>query len=946
MIRLSGVLLLTLFSLCALAPVSNAAPWAELRTDLPADPALIQGTLPNGLRYVIRRNAEPRDRVTLRLVVAAGALHERDDERGLAHFVEHMIFRGTRSHPGDSLVNALQRLGVGFGPDNTAFTHYDHTIYHLELPDTTAATLKQGLSTFYEYAAEATFDPALIERERGIIFSEKATRDTPGYRRNVAGLAFLWPDSLQARRPVIGVEETLRSVTREHFVAFYDAWYRPDRTAVVIVGDIDPDTARKLIEETFANFTARAPARDDPVNIIPATATSPDIKINLDSAYVGIGLAFQHPRSSPDEPDTREHRTARLHRSLAFAMQQQRLNRIAAELGDALVAPSASVDDFIPGWEVASFSAAGRIDHWRELAAALEQEHRRAILHGFTPAELDLARRSFTELLETNIRSFPTRRSEHHAAEIVDLLLNGDAITTPEAIRDDLAAPLAAATLQACNRAFRSTWERSALHVFISANPAFKEDVRSIAQVLNESRQTPVTARTTAAAAPFAYTDFGPPGKLVHEETAAGLDVRLSRFANGVCLNFKQTDFEADTVNIFVRIRGGRLTTPSALPGLDLLAGYAFTDGGLGKHSAAEIGDLLTGHNVGLSFHLEPDAFVFTGRSSRRDLPLCLQLIAAYITDAGYRPEALRDAHASYGSLLSSLEASAGGPIRRYAERQLFHDDARFGIPGEQHFYNRTLPELEAWLRPALAEAPLEMSIVGDTTWDAASAAVSQTLGALPARAETAKPPRLKTPRFADPARQPVLYIAPARLKQSAIAWYFPAPDASDYRTERRCFLLASILEERVRHRLREELGSAYAPNAAFISYDALPKCSYFVVYAEVDTDRAPEAAAALRKEFDALRDKGITDDEFLRVKTPFLRERTDHLRSNGYWGHTVLLDAQERPYRLEAALNRHTDTSAITRAEVQSLLGKYISRKKGSLFIAEPGRLRKWDGK
>jgi zinc protease len=945
MIRLSGILLFTLL-LSALAPLTRAAPWAELRTDLPADPALIQGTLPNGLRYVIRRNAEPRDRVTLRLVVAAGSLHERDDERGLAHFVEHMIFRGTRSHPGDSLVNALQRLGVGFGPDNTAFTHYDHTIYHLELPDTTAATLKQGLSTFYEYAAEATFDAALIERERGVILSEKATRDTPGYRRGEAGLAFLWPGSLHTRRPVIGVEETIRTVTREHFTAFYDAWYRPERIAVVIVGDIDPDAARTLVEETFGPFTARAPARDGPTDISPATATPPDITINLDPAYVGIGLTFQHPRPAPEEPDTRDRRTARLHRSLAFAMQQQRLNRIAAEIGDALVAPSASVDHFIPGWEVASFSAAGRIDHWRELATALEQEHRRAILHGFTPAELDIARRSFSEILETNIRSFPTRRSEHHAAEIVDLLIDGDTICTPEALREDLAAPLAAATLQDCNRAFRNTWERSALHVFISANPVFKENVRTVATVLNESRQTAVAARTTSEIAPFAYTDFGPAGKLTHEEPAPGIDARLSRFANGVRLNFKQTAFEADTVNIFVRIRGGRLTTPSALPGLDLLAGYAFTDGGLGKHSAAEIGDLLTGRNVGLSFHLEPDAFVFTGRSSPRDLTLCLQLIAAYITDAGYRPESLRDAHASYGSLLSSLEASAGGPIRRHAERQLFNDDARFGIPGEQNFYNRTLPELEAWLGPALTGSPIEMSIVGETTWEAASEAVARTLGALPARAETAKPPRLKAPRFADTARQPILYVAPARLKQSALAWCFPAPDAADYRTERRCFLLAAILEERVRQRLREELGSAYAPNAAFISYDALPKCGYFMIYAEVDADRAPEAAAALRKEFDALRDKGITDDEFLRVKTPFLRERTDHLRSNGYWGHTVLLDAQERPYRLEAALNRHADTAAITRSEVQSLLGKYINRKRGTLFIAEPGRLRKWDGK
>ena len=206
--------------------------------------------------------------------------------------------------------------------------------------------------------------------------------------------------------------------------------------------------------------------------------------------------------------------------------------------------------------------------------------------------------------------------------------------------------------------------------------------------------------------------------------------------------------------------------------------------------------------------------------------------------------------------------------------------------------------------------------------------------------------PRLKPPQFGNAPRQPVVYVAPARLKQSAVAWFFPAPEATDYRAERRCVLMAALLEERIRHRLREELGSAYAPSAEFISYDAMPKCSYFMIYAEVDASRTAEALQALRKEFESLRDKGFTEDEFLRAKTPFLRERIDHLRHNSYWGHTVLLDAQERPYRLEAALNRHDDSAAITRNDVQSLVGKYINRRKGTLFIAEPGRLRKWDGK
>ena len=940
--RLRAVLFTAWF--CSLALSVFAGPWPEVNTDLPRDPAVVQGTLPNGLRYVIRRNQEPRDRVTLRLLVAAGSLHERDDERGLAHFVEHMIFRGTRKHPGDSLVNALQRLGIGLGPDNTAFTSYDHTIYHLELPDTTSASLRQGLATFREYAEDATFDDALIERERGVILSEKAVRDTPPYRRAEARLAFLWPDSLHALRPVIGVEPTLRAFKREHFVAFYDAWYRPERLAVIIVGDIDPTAARQLVEDTFGSLTARGPAREEPTGVIPAKASASSVAIHLDPAEVGIGITFQHPRPRPREADTHAARVAHLQRNLAFAMFQQRLYRASQDLGDALVSPSAHVEHPVPGWELAAFSASGRINSWRALATAVEQEHRRAFLHGFTQSELDLARKNFLQYLAQNIRSAPTRRSESHAAELVYALLQGNAVATAEAYRDDLISVIETATLEDCLRGFRDTWERSPLHVFITAHPAFTETSATVASVLNTSRKTAVTARTEKAAAPFAYTDFGPPGLVVKNEHQEALDIRLSRFANGVSLNFKPTAFTADEVVVFVRVEGGALTVPKHLSGLDLFADFALTRGGLGRHNETEISELIAGRSIGLDFSVESDAFVFSGRSSRRDLLLCLQLIAAYLTDAGYRPEATRAAHGAFGSLISQLESSPGGPIRRHAERKLMGGDIRFGLPGDQVFYQRSLDELKAWLQPAFANARIEMSIVGDTTWEEASAATAQTFGALPARPGPATTPKFDLPRFENPPRAPTLYVAPARLKQSAFAWYFPAPEIVGYRAERRGMMLAAILEERLRVRLREELGSTYAFQASLEADDGLPKCNHFMIYAEVDSQRTPEVINALRKELDALQSRGISEDEFSRVKIPLLRARADDVRHNGYWGHTVMLDPQQRPYRLEAALNRTEDMNAVTRNEVQLLLRKHLVRKKGFLFISEPGRVGKWD--
>ncbi len=466
--------LLTLGLLATLAV--RAAPWVDEPGDLPPDPAIRSGRLPNGLRYAIRPNAEPKDRVSLRLLVSAGSLVERDDERGLAHFIEHMAFRGTKAYPQDSLVTTLERHGIGLGPDNTAFTSYDFTVYHLELPDTTAATLRLGLEVFREYASNVTFDPEAIAKERGVVLSEKDTRNTPQQRVFMASLWSLWPDSRYYQRTPIGVESCIRQFTREQFVAFYDAWYRPERMAVIIVGNVEPAQAEALITEILGPLAARAPPRPEPEDMIPAKATVPDVGMFVDDSLGGVRFNFTHPQPRPLTPNTHAERVAALHRTLAFAMFAKRLEWTTRRRSGTYVVPSVTTDTFMPGWEVVSFSAAGNSDNWRTLAMELEQEHRRAYMLGFTADELKLAKVSVARGYEEAVRSAPTVRSEAIAAQIGSCLLYGGVRTTPEAAQRDIAPDLDAATLADCARAFRAAWSKSPAHVLVATNSSFTSD--------------------------------------------------------------------------------------------------------------------------------------------------------------------------------------------------------------------------------------------------------------------------------------------------------------------------------------------------------------------------------------------------------------------------------------------------------------------------------------
>ena len=532
---------------CLLAAPLQAGPWPEVHSDLEADPSVQWGVLGNGVRYAIRHNAEPKGRVSIRLLVAAGSLHEREDEQGIAHFIEHMAYRGTREHPNGGMTAELQRLGIGFGPDTAAFTFWDHTIYQLDLPDASEATLREGLGVFREYAQDITFDPGLIDRERDVILNERDTRDTPNQRVSEANLALLWPDALQIRRKPIGLVPQVRTFRRQEFLSFYDAWYRPERMAVIVVGDMDPEAATLLVEKAMGGVTARGPARTDAVPMSPTESGSPTIRVFVDPGIQGAECLQEHPFPEPVSPDTHERRVEVLRRSLAFAMLQHRAARLSKDTDGRFVVPVSNVSSPIPGWGVALFGASGTINDWRKFMGAIEQEHRRAFTYGFTDAELRVARGAFESSYENAVNTSATWPSDWIAGQIANSVVQGVVFSTPAAIQRDLAQDLAVVTPADCLGAYRRAWTTKSMHVFVATNPAFRVLPSEIADALNTSRETEVKPPVEAKAVEFAYSDPGPPGTIVRSSEARDLGVTQAEFANGVRLNFKQTSFDADS---------------------------------------------------------------------------------------------------------------------------------------------------------------------------------------------------------------------------------------------------------------------------------------------------------------------------------------------------------------------------------------------------------------
>jgi len=928
----------SLFLICLLCPwLASAANFAFETSDLPADPAIKWGRLENGLRYAIMPNHEPKGRVSVRLAVHVGSLYENEAQRGLAHFLEHMAFNGSKHFPAESVVELFQRLGMEFGGDTNASTGFDRTIYQLELPDTKAATVQEGLTFFSDVAGGLLLEDKKIEKERGIILSEKRARDSVGLRTYLAEMEFLVPETRFPQRLPIGIEEVIRTATRDRFVEFYDSWYRPERMALVVVGDIEVSAVEPVIRELFSPLAARAPALPEPNLGVVEPSDTVVSRLHTETEAGNVSVALETVVPYRFEPDTAALRLKYLPRTLALQMLDRRLSILAKTEGAPFLGGQVGVSEQFDFFRNAAIELSCRPDQWSAALAVAEQELRRALEFGFQPGELAEAVADMRNACEQAVRTASTRRSPHLADQITGDIIDRSVPTHPSADLTLYQPALAGVTTADCTAALNAAWhEAKGRKLFVSGNLRLDQAAEAIVATYNASHAVPVTAQKKTEQAPFAYTDFGPAGAVAKQQTVDDINATLLQFKNGVRLNLKPTDFEAGRIRLSVRVGGGTLTMPLSEPGLALLANVAFTAGGLGKHSMDDLQRILAGRTIGLGFSAGSDAFAFAGTTNREDLLLQLQLFCAFLTDPGYRPESIRQVHKAAEQLYARLEHTPDGPFQRNVSSLLAGGDARFGLPAKEVMLSRSLDELKAWLTPEFARGPIEIAIVGDFDPAAAAAAVAQTFGALPARAEK---PRYEAARKVKMPAVPLSqeYTFDSEIPKGVVRLYWPATDAFDVAVTRRLRLLADILGDRLRVKIREEMGGTYSPNALSDLSDTYPGYGYLIANVTVAPAEGRKIAAAVKAVAAALQRNGVTDEELVRAKQPVLTALRESARTNGYWLGAVLGSVQEFPQRLDWSRTRYSDYESITAAELSALAKQYLNPARASEFVVLP---------
>ncbi|MDB6152590.1 MAG: peptidase domain protein [Chthoniobacteraceae bacterium] len=917
---------------------AEALPFAHEGSDLKPDAAAHFGTLANGLRYVVLPNHEPKNRVSMRLLVLAGSLHETEEQRGLAHFLEHMAFNGSTHYAPGTLIEFFQRMGMSFGGDTNASTSFDRTLYLLELAHSDDATVAEGLRVFSDYAGGLLLLDAEIEKERGVILSEKRVSDSVGYRTFIAQFDAMLGNTLLPKRIPIGLADVISKASRAQFTDFWDTWYRPEKMAVVVVGDFaNTEAVEKMVTTAFSGMTARAPARPEPSL---GTLTKFDevravFHAEPEAPSTSISVTSLTPYSR--EPDTAARQLKLLPRSMALSMLNRRFSILAKKENAPFVSAGASVSESFDFLRQASVDVSCKPDQWQAAMAVGEQELRRALEHGFTAAELKESVANFTNSLEQSVKTASTRHSNQLASELSESLLSREVFTTPA---DDLALfkpALETITPADCLVALRANFAANGRYLLVTGNAKIEGKAEeTIAAAYQSARSVAVSAPTAEQESEWAYVSFGTPGTVTKREHIADLDLELVTFSNGVRLNLKKTDFEAGRIRLSARIGNGTITEPADQRGLAAIALSTFGAGGLGKHSTDDLRKILAGKNVGVQFRGESDAFGFSGGTTREDLLLELQWLGAQITDAGYRPEALRQARKGIEQLYLSLEHTPNGPLSTEVANLLAGGDPRFGLPAKEVMMARNLDEVKAWLAPQLSKGAIEVGIIGDLDIDATIAAAAQTLGALPPRDPRPALDELKKITF--PA-QPFAkdYLIPTEIPKGALSLFWPTTDSMDVKRGRRLNMLAAVFNDRLRVKVREEIGGTYSPNAYSSSSETFPGYGYIMASIDVDPAMAGKISDLVITLADELASNGVTEDELNRARQPLLTSMKDSLRSNAYWLGRVLARAQEKPETLDWTRTRLSDVESITTADLNALAKEYLGRGRVSRATVLP---------
>lgn len=928
-----------LFSSCFAAEVTEVMPvtevnWPYQSSDLEPDPSLVRGVLPNGLRYVLKKNSEPEDRVAAYLAVLAGSMEETEEQQGVAHFLEHLMFNGSTHFPPGTLIDYFQSIGMGFGGDINAYTGFEKTVYHLILPSGNESELDIGCKVLADYARGALLLDSEINQERGVIFSEMRSRDSASYRNHVAYSQFAFRGTRYPLRFPIGKESVLNVADHNLLKKYYDSWYRPDNMILVLVGAMDLDVAVNAITANFNSLQSDSVVKKKPkFGALEHTGIDTFYRYDpeLGKTNVSIETFWDVSPATPSRKD-----------------KQKELIKIIGDLiiGYRLQQAQETVEQPYASADYSAGVIARRIGYgsiygitdpksWKDTMKILHETIEYARLYGFTDKEFTRAKKEIQANLEKAVQTESSLHSRAVAESLVDDLVDGEVFMSPAQERALYLPMLNEITVKDINKGFNKTWDNTNRLISVTGDTALGEDGRAqIEHFYDAMRKTKYEQKKERKDIIFPYLKpfMGNVGIRSKNDFH---DVGVTRyvFDNGLILNLKKTLFEEHTVRISAHF--GRGEQDEDVQGMAMLGDDVINLSGTHRLSVSDLDFVMAGSSVNLSYRIGRQSSSWTGSALSEDVDLLVQLLHTMLFDAKFDEVAYNKVMQRFQLMYKSLDSDIDGAVLRKIQPFLAGYNNHYGFPSLDTLNRLTYSAMKSWAQKHQKIHDLELNIVGDFNEEHVVALCIKMFGG-----ETFGPPpqRVLEEKILFPEGEELVVQVPSEIKKSTVILTWPTEDFWSIGRTRRLSVLASILEDRIRKRVRETLGAAYSPNV--ISYGSRMHRNYGYIQAELNIEAGKERVlvSEVEKIVRQLVDDGVAEDELSRAIRPIITSVQENIKTNEYWLYSVLSLSASHPQQLEWSKTIENDIESITVVDINQLASEYLDSQKTAVAIIEAG--------
>lgn len=933
-------------------------------TPLPFDAGILRHHLDNGMEVLVRRHPHPPDRCSLLLRIAAGSLHEEDDERGYAHFVEHLAFSGSEHFPPRSVIPTFERMGLEFGRDQNAFTTFDQTVYTLDVPQVDEATMSLSFRFLADVAGRLLLPEDAVEAERRVILEERRTGLGPGMRL----MQQIWPQVLPgarvSERLPIGTEETLKAATVESLRAFYERWYRPDLMTLIVVGDIDAEAVIDQARRSFGSLVRpeRALPADPPSGI--TFATSPRAAIAWDPEIRGCDLEISTIDEAFPPRTTVETFTQELCLGVAVQSLNYRFARLVSDGAAPFRSAAFSSSSFFRQAQWTGVSASCDPPRWREAMGRLAEVLRVADRFGFSAREVESILRQLRRNVEAAVEAESTMPSGALAGSLLEDISAQRRRMSARQQLDLLDELMPLISRERATEALRSAFsvERAAYVLFTPGaaakaapgNPAVETDALPCVGARTEG-DTP-DAAVEGAEAPLER--FVPPDRteiasliesvlseslveLPEEVRAEGLmpqvpdaapalsievvedlAITTARFANGVVLHHKFNDFQKDAVHVYIAVGGGVIDEEAHNRGITDLAVSGLNQPCTSRLTSADIRDLLLGNAFSISAEAVQDHVAVYVSATPRDLEVGLQLAHLLLTDPRMERSAFEHTILGLREQFEEDAHDAGVQVGRLVS-ELTTRDVRHRMLEASDLDRLALEPTETWLRQLMARGPVEVTVVGDLDWATTLSVAERYFGSLPPRAENFAAIRERQRLEIEPGP----YRAQGRYESQEPVGFvlvgFRSTDLSEISACRHLRVAARVLTTRLNEEVRERQQLVYGIEAVNRPSEVHAGLGFFRAGAQCDPVASRRLFDAIDGLFRAMAEEGPTVEEVEIAVRQIDTQFRDEVQTPSYWiSWLSALEARER--RLDHLRSQREEYRRITPELVRETFARY----------------------